>query len=58
MKRKAIFLAGLCALMMAALPSLRVRADAPPRVIEIKAKKFEFSPAQLTLKKGRPSRCI
>jgi len=52
MKRKAIFLAGLCALAMAAIPSRRVRADAQPRVIEIKAKKFEFSPNQITLKKG------
>src|SRR5271166_6015053 len=52
MRRKAIFLAGLCALTMAAIPSLRVSADTPARVIEIKAKKFEFSPAQLTLKKG------
>src|SRR3977135_1957615 len=51
MRRKAIFLAGLCALTSAAIPSPRVSADAP-RVIEIKAKKFEFSPAQLTLKKG------
>lgn len=52
MRSKSIFLAGLCALSMAAIPAFRVRADAPPRVIEIKAKKFEFSPNQLTLKKG------
>ena len=52
MRSNAIFLAGLCGLTMAAIPSLRVRADAPARVIEIKAKKFEFSPNQLTLKKG------
>jgi len=52
MRSKSIVLAGLCALSMATIPALRVRADAPPRVIEIKAKKFEFSPNQLTLKKG------
>ncbi len=52
MKSKGIFLAALCAMSMAAIPSLRARADAPPRVIEIKARKFEFSPNQLTLKKG------
>jgi cytochrome c oxidase subunit 2 len=38
-------------LTIATIPSLRVLADTP-RVIEIKAKKFEFSPSQLTLKKG------
>src|SRR5271166_6052724 len=52
MRSKSILFAGLCALSMAAIPALCVRADAPPRVIEIKAKKFEFSPNQLTLKKG------
>jgi cytochrome c oxidase subunit 2 len=51
MMTKIIFLAGLCTLTIATMPSLRVSADTP-RVIEIKAKKFEFSPAQLTLKKG------
>jgi len=29
-------------------------ADAGPRVIEIKAKKFEFTPSEITLKKGEP----
>ena len=52
MKSKAIFLATVGALSMAAVPALRVSAAAPARVIEIKAKKFEFSPNQLTLKKG------
>ena len=30
------------------------RADVNPKVIEISAKKFEFSPSQITLKKGEP----
>ena len=51
MKRKAIFLAAACILSISSVSSLRVAADTP-RVIEIKAKKFEFSPSQLTLKKG------
>ena len=29
-------------------------ADAGPRVIEIKARKFEFAPSEITLKKGAP----
>jgi len=31
-----------------------LRAAEPPQVIEIKAKKFEFSPSDITLKKGQP----
>ena len=31
-----------------------VRAADEPRVIEIKAKKYEFAPAEITLKKGEP----
>jgi cytochrome c oxidase subunit II len=30
------------------------RADVNPKVIEITAKKFEFAPSQITLKKGEP----
>jgi cytochrome c oxidase subunit II len=30
------------------------RADVNPKVIEITAKKFEFSPSEITLKKGQP----
>jgi cytochrome c oxidase subunit 2 len=52
MRGKTIFPAALCALAMATVSSLRASADTPPRVIEIKAKQFEFSPGQLTLKKG------
>ncbi len=32
----------------------QAKADEEPRVIEIKAKKFEFSPSEITLKKGEP----
>jgi len=32
----------------------RANAAAAPRVIEIKAKKFQFSPSEITLKKGEP----
>ena len=32
----------------------QANAAAEPRVIEIKAKKFAFSPAEVTLKKGEP----
>jgi cytochrome c oxidase subunit 2 len=45
-----------------AIPMMRVRGTTlvqqakadEPRVIEIKAKKFEFSPSEITLKKGEP----
>ena len=32
----------------------RANAATEPRVIEIKAKKFQFSPSEITLKKGEP----
>lgn len=32
----------------------RANAAQEPRVIEIKAKKFQFSPSEITLKKGEP----
>src|SRR5260370_21491493 len=32
----------------------QAKAAEEPRVIEIKAKKFEFSPSEITLKKGEP----
>lgn len=34
--------------------ALQANAAAEPRVIEIKAKKFAFSPSDITLKKGEP----
>ena len=52
MRRKLILAAALGAMSFIATASVRVSADAAPRVIEIKAKKFEFSPGQLALRKG------
>jgi len=34
--------------------SFRAQAAASPRVVTIAAKRFEFSPSQITLKKGEP----
>ena len=52
MRRSTIFLAGLFTLAAPATMVHSVSANAPAQVIEIKAKKYEFSPTQLTLKKG------
>ena len=52
MRRITICMMVLGVTSVTAIPSNRVMADATPRVIEITAKKFEFSPNQLTLKKG------
>ena len=49
---KTIFLAALCAMTGATVLSQSVSADVAPHIIDIKAKKFEFIPNQLTLKKG------
>jgi cytochrome c oxidase subunit II len=50
MKKRKILLAGLC---MLALPAIGApRAASAPRTVEITAKKFAFSPAQVTIKKG------
>jgi cytochrome c oxidase subunit 2 len=46
-----VLLAGACAI---ALASARPSAADNPKVIEITAKKFEFSPGEITLKKGEP----
>jgi cytochrome c oxidase subunit II len=50
----AALLAVGCAIALAAVePKTRVaRADVNPKVIEITAKKFEFTPSEITLKKG------
>ncbi|MGA9723820.1 MAG: cupredoxin domain-containing protein [Candidatus Binatus sp.] len=48
--------AGACgiALAVAAPRTNLVNASDNPKVIQITAKKFEFSPSQITLKKGEP----
>jgi cytochrome c oxidase subunit II len=52
----ATFLAvGFAIALAAVTPKTRVaRADVNPKVIEITAKKFEFTPNEITLKKGEP----
>ena len=42
------------ALAAVAPKSNLARADVNPKVIEITAKKFEFTPSEITLKKGEP----
>ena len=50
------FLAAACGIALAAVaPATRLaRADANPKVIEITAKTFKFTPSEITLKKGQP----
>jgi cytochrome c oxidase subunit 2 len=51
-----ILLAGVCEIGLVGVPAMinLTRASDNPKVIEISAKKFEFSPSQITLKKGEP----
>jgi cytochrome c oxidase subunit 2 len=51
-----ILLAGVCEIGLVSVPSTidLTRASDEPKVIEITAKKFEFTPSQITLKKGEP----
>ena len=51
-----ILLAGVCEIGLVGVPALinLTRASDNPKVIEISAKKFEFTPSQITLKKGEP----
>jgi cytochrome c oxidase subunit II len=51
-----IILAGVCEIGLAATPTLLnlTHASDNPKVIEISAKKFEFTPSEITLKKGEP----
>jgi cytochrome c oxidase subunit 2 len=51
-----ILLAGVCEIGLVGVPSMisLTRASDNPKVIEITAKKFEFTPNQITLKKGEP----
>src|SRR6202046_4858921 len=52
----ATLLAAACGIALAAVPPKTnlARADLNPKVIEITAKKFEFTPNEITLKKGEP----
>lgn len=49
-------LAAACGITLAAVASKTnlASADVNPKVIEITAKKFEFTPSEITLKKGEP----
>jgi cytochrome c oxidase subunit II len=51
-----ILLAGVCEIGLVGVPAVinLTRASDNPKVIEISAKKFEFTPSQITLKKGEP----
>jgi len=51
-----ILLAGVCEIGLVSVPSTidLTRASDEPKVIEISAKKFEFTPSEITLKKGEP----
>ena len=51
-----ILLAVVCEVGSLAVPAVinLTRADNTPKVIEITAKKFEFAPNEITLKKGEP----
>src|SRR5271157_2980586 len=52
----ATLLAAACGITLATVASKTnlASADVNPKVIEIAAKKFEFSPSEITLKKGEP----
>ena len=52
----ATLLAAACGIALAVVvPRTNLaRADVNPKVIEITAKKFEFAPNEITLKKGQP----
>src|SRR6202167_2315251 len=51
-----ILLAGVCEIGLAAVPVMinLTRASDNPKVIEITARKFDFTPNEITLKKGEP----
>src|SRR5580658_3805573 len=51
-----ILLAGVCEIGLGGIPAITdlTRASDNPKVIEITAKKFEFTPSEITLKKGEP----
>ena len=51
-----ILLAGVCEIGLVGVPAMTnlTHASDNPKVIEITAKKFEFTPSEITLKKGEP----
>jgi cytochrome c oxidase subunit 2 len=51
-----ILLAGVCEIGLVGVPSMinLTGASDDPKVIDITAKKFEFTPSEITLKKGEP----
>jgi cytochrome c oxidase subunit 2 len=51
-----ILLAGVCEIGLVGVPSMinLTGASDNPKVIDITAKKFEFTPSEITLKKGEP----
>jgi len=51
-----VLLAGVCEIGLVGVPAMinLTRASDNPKVIEITAKKFEFSPSEITIKKGEP----
>ena len=51
-----ILLAGVCEIGLAAVPVMinLTRASDNPKVIEITAKRFQFTPSEITLKRGEP----
>jgi cytochrome c oxidase subunit II len=51
-----IVLAGVCEIGLVGVPAITnlTHASDNPKVIEITAKKFEFTPNEITLKKGEP----
>jgi cytochrome c oxidase subunit 2 len=51
-----ILLAGVCEIGLVGVPPMLglIHASDNPKVIKITAKKFEFTPSEITLKKGEP----
>ena len=55
MKTRVIRRGMLVAIMVAGIfPGCAPKAQSSPRRIEVTAKRFEFAPAEITLKKGQP----
>jgi cytochrome c oxidase subunit 2 len=52
MKKKLLFSSILAFALMTALLTPSVKAQGDPRVVEITAKRFQFVPAEINLKKG------